>query len=1229
MPRDAWDRLYGRVYVGVPPVSGFKFFRSAVISAFVVLLLIAGAIPANAAIADSLTAAARNPSRAPATNTAREVQPSVTTSAAFSDVPGGAPFFTEISWLSGQGISTGWVQPDGSRIYGPLLPVARDAMAAFMYRLAGSPDYTAPAASPFTDVPPGTPFYKEITWLASQGISTGWTEPDGSKTYRPLNSVNRDAMAAFMYRFGGSPAYTPQAISFADVGADNHFYSQITWLASQGISTGWTGPDGTKTYRPLGAVNRDAMAAFMYRFYRVTHPLTISDGALHDGLAGARYLDQVSAAGGIAPLTWTATGLPIGITVSPDGAVSGIPTATGTAAASFTVTDAAGSTAAVTRTINIPTSMPAGCIGQACAILTPATSTVHVPAAAISGVTRDAATQKIATVTLTGPGVSGVTIATGQILVLAPAPGIDSGAIGAVTGVTTNPEGTVTAALSPRTPEDAYTDGTVNAIDPTMPTTGADASPVSYRAETGKMMASTALYRPGAAPVQIPASAVKTTCQGSAQITLTGLALTSTLTPSMAAKWSLLGLDRFQFDLDGAININTGASLSGQGSCTVTFPQAHAIVPAGELGVIVFNVQPVLKFSASGKVDVSGSVKLGCGSEYLWQGGTSRTIQHCGDTVTPIGFTSATGATANATGTINVGMALDDMIGVTGTLTGALDANYTPLSHPMLTLDGTVGYELGGCLACFWPNGPHVTIASGTFYHHRLWKLDTPPTPATTTPTGPLAIITTTLPAGTVGNAYRTYLTATGGTGPYTWNTTGTLPAGLHLEPTTGAITGTPTNPGTTNLTVTTTDVNNTTATITTTLTTQPAAPSGLTGVKTIVGSATSEETNYAVLKDGTVRAWGVGYPGQLGNGSTTNSSTPVQVQGLTGVTSVTASGATAYALLADGTVRAWGYNGYGELGNGTTTDSSTPVQIQGLSGVISITATYRTAYALLKDGTVRAWGYNYSGQLGNGTTTDSTTPVQVTGLTGAASVTIGYDATYALLADGTVRAWGANGYGQLGNGTTTNSSSPVQVTGLTGVTSVTANDGTAYALLADGTVRAWGDGRARQLGNGTTTKSSTPVQVQGLTGVTSVTASGATAYAVLKDGTVRAWGSNGIGELGNGTTTNSGTPVQVQGLTGVVSITAAGGTAYAVLADGTVRAWGYNYSGQLGNGTTTNSTTPVQVQGLTAASITANGNNACALLADGTVRAWGYNGYGELGNGTTTNSSTPVQVTS
>ncbi|MHA7295528.1 S-layer homology domain-containing protein, partial [Arthrobacter sp. HLT1-21] len=63
------------------------------------------------------------------------------------------------------------------------------------------PAFTPPATSPFTDVSTTQQFYKEMAWLAESGISTGWDGPNGTKTYRALTPVNRDAMAAFMYRF--------------------------------------------------------------------------------------------------------------------------------------------------------------------------------------------------------------------------------------------------------------------------------------------------------------------------------------------------------------------------------------------------------------------------------------------------------------------------------------------------------------------------------------------------------------------------------------------------------------------------------------------------------------------------------------------------------------------------------------------------------------------------------------------------------------------------------------------------------------------------------------------------------------------------------------------------------------------------------------------------------------------------------------------------------------------
>jgi len=188
-------------------------------------------------------------------------------SSPFTDVATTQQFYKEMAWLAERRISTGWTEADGSRTYRPLQTVSRDAMAAFLYRAAGSPAYTAPPRSPFKDVTTTQQFYKEMAWLAETGISTGWTEADGSRTYRPLQTVNRDAMAAFLYRLEdhrlhGFLDYSAPAVSpFKDVTTTQQFYEEMAWVAGQEISTGWE--DGT--YRALLPVNRDAMAAFLFR----------------------------------------------------------------------------------------------------------------------------------------------------------------------------------------------------------------------------------------------------------------------------------------------------------------------------------------------------------------------------------------------------------------------------------------------------------------------------------------------------------------------------------------------------------------------------------------------------------------------------------------------------------------------------------------------------------------------------------------------------------------------------------------------------------------------------------------------------------------------------------------------------------------------------------------------------------------------------------------------------
>ncbi|PWD52454.1 hypothetical protein C8046_08415 [Serinibacter arcticus] len=202
-----------------------------------------------------------------ATFTVTVTAPPQTTSP-FVDVPVDSLFFREIAWLAEREISTGWELPGGEHEFRPLQPIARDAMAAFLFRLAGDEEFQAPAVSPFVDVDPSNQFYREITWLAHEGISTGWATAAGAE-FRPLEPIARDAMAAFLYRLADSPAYeAPASSAFADVAPSTQFYAEISWLAENQIATGWVGHgnDGSSYYRPFSSVNRDAMAAFLFRW---------------------------------------------------------------------------------------------------------------------------------------------------------------------------------------------------------------------------------------------------------------------------------------------------------------------------------------------------------------------------------------------------------------------------------------------------------------------------------------------------------------------------------------------------------------------------------------------------------------------------------------------------------------------------------------------------------------------------------------------------------------------------------------------------------------------------------------------------------------------------------------------------------------------------------------------------------------------------------------------------
>lgn len=76
-----------------------------------------------------------------------------------------------------------------------------------------------------------------------------------------------------------------------------------------------------------------------------------------------------------------------------------------------------------------------------------------------------------------------------------------------------------------------------------------------------------------------------------------------------------------------------------------------------------------------------------------------------------------------------------------------------------------------------------------------------------------LTITTSSLPDGTIGTAYSQTVAAAGGTPPYQFSvTSGTLPPGISIDASTGAISGTPTQTGTSSITVQVTDAGQQTA---------------------------------------------------------------------------------------------------------------------------------------------------------------------------------------------------------------------------------------------------------------------------------------------------------------------------------------------------------------------------------------------------------------------------------
>jgi alpha-tubulin suppressor-like RCC1 family protein len=215
-----------------------------------------------------------------------------------------------------------------------------------------------------------------------------------------------------------------------------------------------------------------------------------------------------------------------------------------------------------------------------------------------------------------------------------------------------------------------------------------------------------------------------------------------------------------------------------------------------------------------------------------------------------------------------------------------------------------------------------------------------------------------------------------------------------------------------------------------------------------------------ALLTTGAVRCWGRNSEGQLGYGNTNHLGANEPINNLpdvplTGpVRKLVAGDLHTCALTFAGTLRCWGDGRFGQLGQGFSGSdsfwgnaaneipSNLPGDINTGAQITNVAAGDSHTCALSSNGQLTCWGRGDSGQLGYGNFSNQGTPPSAgVNLDGVAAYRISAGAahTCALRSNGTARCWGQGADGRLGRGST--------------VTSVTATGDVDIQIFAQLTV--------------------------------------------------------------------------------------------------------------------------------------------------------------------------------
>ncbi len=505
--------------------------------------------------------------------------------------------------------------------------------------------------------------------------------------------------------------------------------------------------------------------------------ITVNPASLPSGLAGTSYSQTITATGGVAPHTFSisAGALPAGLTLSAAGILSGTPTASGVFNFTVKATDVNGCMGTLAYTLVIcspvtvnPASLPSGFAGV----------TYNQTLSASGGVSPY-------TFAVTGgalPG--GLTLSSAGILSGAP---------------TTSGTFTFTVTATDNLGCPGARSYTVVINDCPAITVGPASLP---NGAAGAGYSQTVTAAGGTAPYifSVSAGTLPPGLSFSAAGALTGTATTAgvfTFTVKATDANGCAGTRVYALAVCGTITLNPATLPSG----FVDAPYSQTLTATGGTAPYTFALTPGplppgVTLAADGTLagtpvisgifnfTVTATDASGCTGTRSY----SIVVNNCptitvnpaslpggvagasySQTITASGGASPYSFSVSA-GTLPPGLTLASGGALTGTPTTAGVFNFTVKAMDLNSCMGTRAYTVTIC--------PTITV-----------------NPAS-------------LPNGLTTVAYSQTITATGGTGPYTFAvTTGALPGGLTLGAS-GALTGTPTAAGTFNFTVTATDAN-------------------------------------------------------------------------------------------------------------------------------------------------------------------------------------------------------------------------------------------------------------------------------------------------------------------------------------------------------------------------------------------------------------------------------------